>query len=701
MATDPVCGMFVEERAASLHLVRDNRTYYFCSETCRDQFADPARAQRALARRLAIAWPLALIVVGLTYGLGSRDAIGLAAALATVVQFYVGLPFYRGARDAIADRSWNMDLLIAVGSSAAYAYSLAALLLPSRLPASSYFDASSLIVTLILTGNYLEHLTRSRAGSALARLGDLLPSIAAVVVDGVEREVPVAEVRVGDRLRVRPGARFPTDGVIRDGSTTVEESILTGESAPVAKGVGDRVIAGAVNVDGFVTVESTAVGADTFVAQVGRLLTEAEMSRVPLKRTADRIASAFVPFVLALATAAAIGWVVLGHAGVSVGLLVFVSVVIIACPCAFGLATPAAILVGTGRAADEGVLFRGEDAIERAARIDLVVTDKTGTLTLGRPQLVSARPLDGVSEVELIGLAAAVETGSEHPIARAILDAARARSIAIPPATSIRIQPGRGVLGVVRSAPIEVRRWEPDTGAAEAGAASAIVGELEGAGSSVVVVYRDGRPIGLLGLADRVRAGVPEAIRYLRSERIPVVMATGDAAEIAGQVAREVGIGEVHAGLLPEEKLTLVRSLRAGGHKVAVVGDGVNDAPALAAADLGIALGSGSDVARDAGQVVLVRPDFRGVGVALDVARRTVAKVRSNFAWAFGYNLVLLPIAAGALVPLLGLGIYGILPIAGALAMALSSTLVVLNSLSLRGIPTPSIAAVPAVPGTP
>ena len=701
MATDPVCGMFVEERAASLHLVRDNRTYYFCSETCRDQFADPARAQRALARRLAIAWPLALIVVGLTYGLGSRDAIGLAAALATVVQFYVGLPFYRGARDAIADRSWNMDLLIAVGSSAAYAYSLAALLLPSRLPASSYFDASSLIVTLILTGNYLEHLTRSRAGSALARLGDLLPSIAAVVVDGVEREVPVAQVRVGDRLRVRPGARFPTDGVIRDGSTTVEESILTGESAPVAKGVGDRVIAGAVNVDGFVTVESTAVGADTFVAQVGRLLTEAEMSRVPLKRTADRIASAFVPFVLALATAAAIGWVVLGHAGVSVGLLVFVSVVIIACPCAFGLATPAAILVGTGRAADEGVLFRGEDAIERAARIDLVVTDKTGTLTLGRPQLVSARPLDGVSEVELIGLAAAVETGSEHPIARAILDAARARSIAIPPATSIRIQPGRGVLGVVRSAPIEVRRWEPDTGAAEAGAASAIVGELEGAGSSVVVVYRDGRPIGLLGLADRVRPGVPEAIRYLRSERIPVVMATGDAAEIAGQVAREVGIGEVHAGLLPEEKLTLVRSLRAGGHKVAVVGDGVNDAPALAAADLGIALGSGSDVARDAGQVVLVRPDFRGVGVALDVARRTVAKVRSNFAWAFGYNLVLLPIAAGALVPLLGLGIYGILPIAGALAMALSSTLVVLNSLSLRGIPTPFIAAVPAVPGAP
>ena len=701
MATDPVCGMFVEERAASLHLVRDNRTYYFCSETCRDQFADPARAQRALARRLAIAWPLALTVVGLTYGLGSRDAIGLAAALATVVQFYVGLPFYRGARDAIADRSWNMDLLIAVGSSAAYAYSLAALLLPSRLPASSYFDASSMIVTLILTGNYLEHLTRSRAGSALARLGDLLPSIAAVVVDGVEREVPVAEVRVGDRLRVRPGARFPTDGIIRDGSTTVEESILTGESAPVAKGVGDRVIAGAVNVDGFVTVESTAVGADTFVAQVGRLLTEAEMSRVPLKRTADRIASAFVPFVLALATAAAIGWVVLGHAGVSVGLLVFVSVVIIACPCAFGLATPAAILVGTGRAADEGVLFRGEDAIERAARIDLVVTDKTGTLTLGRPQLVSARPLDGVSEVELIGLAAAVETGSEHPIARAILDAARARSIAIPPATSIRIQPGRGVLGVVRSAPIEVRRWEPDTGAAEAGAASAIVGELEGAGSSVVVVYRDGRPIGLLGLADRVRPGVPEAIRYLRSERIPVVMATGDAAEIAGRVAREVGIGEVHAGLLPEEKLTLVRSLRAGGHKVAVVGDGVNDAPALAAADLGIALGSGSDVARDAGQVVLVRPDFRGVGVALDVARRTVAKVRSNFAWAFGYNLVLLPIAAGALVPLLGLGIYGILPIAGALAMALSSTLVVLNSLSLRGIPTPSIAAVPAIPGAP
>ncbi len=686
MATDPVCGMYVEERPESLHLFRDNRTYYFCSETCRDQFADPVRAERDLGRRITVAWPLALAVVVLTYAVGSRNAVVVAAALATVVQFYPGAVFYRGARDAVADRSWNMDLLIAVGSSAAYGYSLAALVLPGRMPPGTYFDASALIVTLILTGNYLEHRTRARAGSALDRLRELLPSTATRVVGGVERPVDVTEVRPGDLLRVRPGGRFPVDGTIRAGSTTVDESLLTGESLPVARSPGERVVAGALNLDGLVDVEAVAVGTDTFASQVGRLLSDAEMSRVPLQRIADRIAAVFVPCVLGLGVAAGVGWAILGHAGPTVGLLVFVSVVIIACPCAFGLATPAAIVVGSGRAAEEGVLFRGEDALERAARIDLVLTDKTGTLTEGRPALAAVRPLGGRSEADVLALAASIESGSEHPLARAVESAAHARSLRIPPASGVRVEAGVGVRGEVMGSLIEVRRPEPAASDRSAGPGGMAASDLSAQGRSVAFVLQDGTPVGVLGFSDTLRPGAREAVAALREDGIRTVMATGDGAVAASAIAREGSIADVHAELTPAGKLALLRSLQAAGHRVAFVGDGINDAPALAAADLGIAIGSGTEVAKDAGQVVLVRSDLGGVALALRLARRTVAKVRSNFAWAVGYNAVLLPIAAGALVPALGLGVYAVLPIAGALAMALSSTLVVANSLSLRWV---------------
>ncbi len=695
MATDPVCGMFVEERPESLHLFRDNRTYYFCSETCRDQFADPARAQRDLGRRIAVAWPLALAVVVLTYAVGSRDAWALAAALATVVQFYPGAVFYRGARDAIADRSWNMDLLIAVGSSAAYGYSLAALLLPGRGLPGSYFDASALIVTLILTGNYLEHRTRARAGSALARLRDLLPSTATRIEAGAEHTIDVTEVRPGDRLRIRPGGRFPVDGVVREGRTTVDESLLTGESLPVARAPGERVVAGALNLDGLVDVAAVAVGTDTFAAQVGRLLSDAEMSRVPLQRTADRIAAVFVPCVLVLGVAAGLGWAVLGRAGPTVGLLVFVSVVIIACPCAFGLATPAAIVVGSGRAAEEGVLFRGEDALERAARVDLVLTDKTGTLTEGKPTLVEVRPLGGRADADALALAAAVESGSEHPLARAVEDAARARSLPIPAAVGVRSEPGVGVRGEVAGSLVEVRRLDASAQGEGSGPVGEAASALASEGRSVAIVLKDGDPQGVLAFSDTLRPGAREAVAALGQDGIRTVIATGDGPAAAAAIAREAAITEAHALLTPAGKLALLRSLQTAGHRVAFVGDGINDAPALAAADLGIAIGSGTDVAKEAGQVVLVRSDFGGVALALRLARRTVAKVRSNFAWAIGYNAVLLPIAAGALVPALGFGVYAVLPIAGAVAMALSSTLVVANSLSLRwvtiGTPRPAV----------
>ncbi len=687
MATDPVCGMWVEERDASLRLVRDNRTYYFCSETCLHQFAEPERELRRLVRRCALAWPLAIAVVVLLYGVATPTAVVAAAVLATVVQGYAGAPFYRGTRDAIRDRSWNMDVLIAVGTTAAYAYSVAALLLPARLPHAYYFDASSLILALILTGNYLEHRARSRAGSALRRLEELLPDVAAVVRDGREVAVPANEIAVDDRIRVRPGARFPADATILDGRTSVDESLLTGEPLPQARGPGDRVLAGSVNGEGLIEARATGVGSDTFVAEVGRLLTDAELSRVPLRRTADRIAAVFVPLVLLLAVAGAGAWLLVAGAGLTVAVLVFVTAVITACPCAFGIATPAAILVGTGRAAEAGVVFRGDDALERAARVDLVVTDKTGTLTRGAPSLGEAIPAEGGSVEHLLRVAAAVEVGSSHPYARAVLDAARARGIVPAPAREVVVEPGRGVRGEVDGKAVEVVR--PESEPASDGSPEpwrAIVQRLAGSGRSLAIVREGGAVIGALSFEDDLADGVPEALRALAADGIRVVMATGDRPEAARALAESLGLEEVHAGRTPAQKLELLRKLQSEGHVVAFVGDGVNDAPALAAADLGIAIGAGTAVARDAGQVVLVRSDFRGVALALRIARRTVAKVRGNLAWAIGYNLVLLPIALGALVPAFGLSVYDALPIVGAAAMAISSTTVVTNSLSLRRV---------------
>jgi P-type Cu+ transporter len=685
VATDPVCGMWVEEGPNALRLMREGRTYFFCCASCLDQFAEPVAAQRRLGRRLAVVWPCAVLVAFLTYAVGTGVALYVAAGLATVVQVYGGWPFFRGTRDAITDRSWNMDVLIAVGSSAAFGYSVAALALPGRLPPHYYFDASALIIALILTGNYLEHLVRARSGSALRALDRLFPPTAELLRDGAQHPVPVNEVRPGDRLLVRPGARFPVDGVVRGGTTTADESLLTGESAPVLKQAGDRVIATSGNGSGAVEVEATAVASDTFAAQVGRLLSDAEMGRVPLQRLADRIASRFVPFVLAVAVIAGLGWYLVAGAGPTVGVLVFVTVVIIACPCAFGIATPAALMVGSGRAAERGILFRGGDSIERAAEVDLVLTDKTGTLTEARPELTDLWTVAGVTEAELIALAAAVEVVSEHPLGAAVVLAARQRSLVPPSARNVEGHAGVGIEGEVGGTTIWVGRPEPSDLAPGAPARSRIEA-LSSGGRSTAVVRQDGRTLGVLGFSDRIRAEAAESVRALAADGIPTVMATGDTPAAAALVARTVGISEVHAGLDPAGKLALLRELTSEGHRVAAVGDGVNDAPILAGAHLGIAIGSGTDVAREAGHVLLTGSDFSGVPMALRLGRRTVAKVRANLAWAIGYNAVLLPIAAGALVPLLGLGVYGVLPILGAAAMAVSSTLVVTNSLSLRWV---------------
>jgi Cu+-exporting ATPase len=488
-------------------------------------------------------------------------------------------------------------------------------------------------------------------------------------------------------MRVLPGGKFAADGDVRSGRTSVDESLLTGEPLPVLKAPGDHVLAGSINGEGSVEVEATGVGSDTFVAQVGRLLTDAEMSRVPLQRTADRIAAVFVPVVLALALLASVAWYLIGGAGFTTALLIFVTVAITACPCAFGIATPAAIVVGTGRAAEAGVLFRGEDAIEQAARVDLVLTDKTGTLTRGVPVLSDLCPRGDVPVERCLSLAAAVEGSSTHPFARAVVAAAKARGLTVPPATDVTVDPGRGVHGTVNGVDVEVVR--PDTGpssSAGLGTLDEDVRRLTADGSSLALLKENGSVIAVMAFRDAAAEEVPEALRTLADDRIEVVMVTGDHSSAAQRVAGELGIREVHAGTTPAQKIELLRRFQSQGRVVAYVGDGINDAPALAGADLGIAIGAGAAVAREAGKVVLFRSDFRGVALALRVARRTVAKVRANLGWAIGYNAVLLPIAMGVLVPVFGLSMYQVLPVVGAVAMGLSSTTVVLNSLSLRWV---------------
>ena len=699
MATDPVCGMSVDETPDALRLLRDNRTYYFCSGECLRSFAAPEEARRRLARRLLVAWPLSVAVVVLTWVVSSPPATVIAGALAGVVQFYAGQGFYLGAIDAFRRRVGNMDLLIAAGTTAAFLYSVAVVLLPGRLPRATYFDASALIVTVILTGNYLEQLTRRSAGSALRRLGEMLPTAATLLTGAGDRSVPVGEIAPGQRVRVAPGERFPADGWVRAGVSAVDEAILTGEAASVRKVAGDRVLAGARNLEGPLVVEVASVGSDTFVAHVGELLQDAELARVPLQRQADRLAAVFAPFVLALAVASGLLWFVLARESVTAGVLVFVTVAVTACPCAFGLATPAALLVGTGRSAEDGILFRGGDAIERAAGIDTVLLDKTGTLTSAEPEVVAVACVPPATDVDVVALAAGLEEGIAHPLARALSTAARARGVVPVPFDETTLLPGTGVTGRVgRDTASVVRSDAPDAAGIDLRPIADWTREVEGNGDSWSLVLHGGLLVGAVAFRSPIAPGAPEMVAELRADEVRVAIVTGDNERAARTVAKALGIVDVHAGVSPEGKVALVRAYHEGGRHVAFVGDGVNDAAALAAADLGIALGSGSDVARETGQVLLVRPDLGGVPRSLRSARRIVQRVRGNLVWAVGYNAVLLPVAAGALVPSLGLGVYRYLPVLGAVAMGLSSTTVLLNSLTLRWRLAPSAAAAAHAP---
>ena len=615
----------------------------------------------------------------------------LELLLATPVVFYTGRRFFHGGVAELRHGSPGMNTLVMFGISAAYFYSVLALLAPGLFPegtAHTYFEAAAVIVTLILLGKYLEAVAKGRTSEAVRKLLELGAKQARLVRDGQEVELSISAVVPGDLIRVRPGERVPTDGEVIEGEGYVDESMLTGEPVPVRKGLGDEVVGGTVNQNGSLLIRATRVGSDTVLAQIVRMVEEAQQSKPPVQELADRIAAVFVPVVLAVSVLTFVVWMLVGpEPRLNYAFVAAVSVLLIACPCAMGLATPTAIMVASGRGAREGVLFRKGVAIEGLARVQAVVLDKTGTITKGRPELTDLLPAPGWDERELLALAAAVEQRSEHPIARAVRE--RAEGLVLPEIHDFEAVPGFGARARAggREVAVGAARYMRRLGLS----VKVFVSEqarLEEAGRTVVYVAVDGAIAGLMAVSDPPKPGSRVAVSALRVEGLHVVMLTGDAERTARAVAKEVGIDEVVSEVLPADKAEAVRALQARGLRVAFVGDGINDAPALAQADVGVAIGTGTDIAVEAGDVVLMQGDLRAVVRARALAKKTLSTIYWNFFWAFGYNTALIPVAAGVFYPFTGLLLQ---PALAAGAMSLSSLLVLGNSLRLRYFQPPAL----------
>ena len=679
----PICGMALEPMVPS---------------------DEPSEELTDFTRRMwisaAAAVPLIILTMGELVALPVRDWVGhqtasyLEFVLATPIILWAALPFFRRGWESVVNRSPNMWTLISLGVGAAYLYSLVATFLPGVFPdayrmghgVGTYYEAAVVIVALVFVGQVLELRARERTGDAIRALLDLAPKTARrILPDGTEYDAPLENIMAGDRLRVRPGDAVPVDGTVIEGRSALDESMLTGESMPVEKGPGDAVTGATINKNGSLVIEAGKVGSDTVLAQIVAMVANARRSRAPIQGMADRVSAVFVPTVVVIAIVAFVVWLTVGPEPALVfAIASAVSVLIIACPCALGLATPISITTAAGRGAQAGVLIKNADALERMAGVDTLIVDKTGTLTMGKPKLTDTVAVAGITETDLLSLAAALERGSEHPLAEAIVEGAEAQGAPRLEATDFDAVTGKGVRGSVGGRAVALgnaammREMGLDTGAAEAKADT-----LRAEGKTAMFIAVDGALAGIVAVADPIKDSTAQAIRELHAQGLRVIMATGDNERTAQAVAGKLGIDEVRAGVLPEAKKDLIDQLRRDGHKIAMAGDGVNDAPALAAADVGIAMGTGADVAMESAGITLLGGDLMGIVRARKLARATLRNIKQNLFFAFAYNALGVPVAAGLLYPLTGMLLS---PMIAAAAMSLSSVSVISNALRLRRI---------------
>lgn len=678
-------------------IVPDEALFGATQDEAARRASDLATRQRKLILGIALSLPIVLLSMFFLNRFPGEN--WLLLALTVPVWGYVGWDFHRTSWRVVRHFGANMDVLVSLGSTAAFLTSIVATIAPSVVGNVTFYDTTALIITLIYLGKYLEARAKGQASAAITRLADLRPSVAHVLRGAGEQDVPISQVVAGDEMIVRPGEKIPTDGVVLDGNSAVDESLLTGESVPVEKHPGDTIIGATINQSGSLRVRATKVGRETMLAGIIRMVEQAQGSKAPIQRLADTVAGIFVPVVMGIAALTFVGWLVAGglgwHPAGMMGvaeprawvtaLVAAIAVLVVACPCALGLATPTAIMVGTGRGAEHGILIKDGESLERLESLRAVMLDKTGTITEGRPSLAALIPVAGVSEADLLRLAASAEAPSEHPVARAIVTAARDRDLALAGATAFSAIPGGGVRAVVEGAPVVIgtRALLANAGVADAAALESAVQARETEGQTVVLVARDGRLLGVIAVVDAVKSGAAAAIAALQARGVAVWMITGDNRQVAARVAAQVGIAPDHvlAEVLPGDKAAQVRRVRDSGQAVAFAGDGVNDAPALAEATISIAMGGGADVAKEAAGITLAGGTLDGISAALELSRATMRVIRQNLFWAFGYNIILIPLAVlSPAIPFLREQA----PIFAAAAMALSSVTVVSNSLRLR-----------------
>jgi Cu+-exporting ATPase len=685
---DPVCGMDVDTETALSAKIGD-RTYYFCSQQCLDVYTAPERELKAMKRRVAVT------LIGVVAALGLR-VIALFGIVATIMYFEIvgglriydiaifivstpvvwiaGFRIYKGAYQSIKNRKINMDVLVTAGVLAGWTYgAMNVAFLSTAETGSGYLEVAIGILAFVLLGKYIEELIRRRSAASIRKLLELQPTMARIIKDGKEIDLPIDEVKEGDIILVKPGEKIPIDGKVTAGYSSVDEKLLTGESIPVEKNVGSEVIGATINKTGLLTVQATRVGDQTALSQIVHLVEEAQASSAPVQKFADRVVAYFVPMIFTVAAISFGYWYL--TSGFTTAFLALLAVLLIACPCALGIATPTAILAGVGKGAEYGVLLRSGEYIEKARKLSTVVFDKTGTLTKGEPSVTDIKTYNSYTEEEVLHFAGAAEKGSEHPLAEAILKKAETLKVPIPKADSFEALPGRGVQCTVEEKKVLLgNRKLMQEQNVPIGELEADHLALETQGKTVMILVVDGAAAGLIAAMDTVKESAAEAIELLKNMNLEVVMLTGDNERTAKAIAQQLAINHVIANVLPWQKVDAVKQLQAEGKVVAMVGDGINDAPALAQADIGIAIGSGTDIAKETGGIVLIRDDLRDVALGVELSKKTMRKINTNLFWAFAYNVVMIPIAASGLLN----------PMYAAAAMAISSLTVVGNSALLK-----------------